>query len=145
MIPMMRCPRHSTRRPAFTLVEVLIVVVILGILAGLLMTLLRGKAAEAREVALDQQFQRIEQAISLFQQRTGRLPERLDELSAGEAGDPAAAGTPGETLMSLRETRDPWGNAFAYQTGGPGGGYTLLSYGGDGAPGGEGDSADRTR
>jgi general secretion pathway protein G len=126
----------------FTLIEILVVVVIIGLLAGLVAINLIPRAEEAKRTAAFTQMRAFEQALELFKLDNGRYPstqEGLEILVAPPGGKEPY-------LKGGKIPSDPWGHPYVYV--GPGGStaqgrpYDILSYGSDGQPGGTGDSAD---
>jgi len=101
------------RRTAFTLVEVLLVVVIIGILAGLLVVRLTGRSEEARIARAQADVRgQLSLALSLFEQDTGRLPTAEEGLAA-LVTDPGVPGWKGSYLQGDLKP-DPWGTAYSY-------------------------------
>ena len=94
-------------RSAFTLVELLLVVTILGILAAVVVVNFTGKGDEARRTATRASISAICTAVATFDATKGRLPESLDELTV-ESADGAA-------LLDKANLNDSWGNAFQYK------------------------------
>jgi general secretion pathway protein G len=92
---------------AFTLVELLLVVTILGILAAVVVVNFTGKGDEARKQATRTSISAISTAVSTFDATKSRLPESLDELCA-ESSDSAA-------LLDKGNLNDSWGIPFQYK------------------------------
>ena len=105
----MTSERTMTRnlRSAFTLVELLLVVTILGILAAVVMVNFTGKGDEARKSATRTSIANISTAIQTFDATKSRLPESLDELCT-ESADGAA-------LLDKANLNDSWGHPFQYK------------------------------
>jgi len=123
---------------AFTLSEMMAVVIIIGILAAVIAPKFFKQVGAAESTAALQDIRKIEQAISLFRYDTGHFPEDLREL-VREPDDVKRWNGP--YLQS--EPRDPWGNRYDYRV--PGNDdreFDVWSNGRDGQEGGEGPDAD---
>lgn len=138
--------RHSLRlaRPVagFTLIEVMIVVVILGVLAALIVPRVMSRPDEARAVAARQDIATVMQALKLYRLDNRHYPSTQQGLAAlvqRPAGDPQ----PGNWKPYLeRLPSDPWGAPYQYLNPGLQGEVDVISFGADGRPGGEGTDAD---
>lgn len=135
--------RFRTQR-GFTLIEVMVVVVILGILAGLVVPRLLDRPEEARRTKAVLQIKSIEEALALYKLDNGMFPgtnQGLDALvEKPEKGRIPIKYREGGYLDKI--PKDPWGNNFVYLSPGVNGDYDLISYGADGESGGEGNDAD---
>lgn len=127
----------------FTLVEIMVVVVILGILAATIIPQFIGTAKEAKVSAAKANVSELENALERFYIQLDRHPtteEGLKVLVEPPAGDEKK--WRGPYIKLLRP--DPWGNPYQYRS--PGihhtSSFDLWSRGADGADGGEGDAAD---
>jgi general secretion pathway protein G len=131
------------RRPApgFTLIELMIVVVILGMLATLVMPKILDKPEQARRAKAKVDLRSIQSALAMFKTDTGRFPTTSEGL-------PALAANPGIKSYGQdgyleRVPLDPWGNKYIYLSPGVHSkDYDLVSYGKDGEQGGTGDNVD---
>ena len=128
----------------FTLLEVMVVVVILGILATLVVPKIISRPDEARVIAARQDIASVLQSLRLYRLDNQRYPTTEQGLQALVAR-PASAPVPpnwkaGGYLERL--PRDPWGNLYQYLNPGLHGEIDVFSLGADGAPGGEGNDAD---
>jgi general secretion pathway protein G len=144
----MRQIRHSAigiRQSAFTLIEIMVVIVILGILATLIMPKILDRPEQARRTAARLQIAHFKSALQLYKLDVGHYP------TAGEGGLNALVTNPGVTGWKtggyLQDTdsvpKDPWGNAYVYTCPGQNGrDFDIVSYGADGQPGGTGNDAD---
>ena len=132
------------RARAFTLIEVMVVIVILGILAALVVPRVLERPDEARVVAAKQDIAVIGQALKLYRLDNQRYPtaeQGLGALVAKPELQPVPANwKPGGYLERL--PRDPWGNAYVYVNPGLHSEIDVLSMGADGKTGGEGLDAD---
>ena len=132
------------RRAGFTLLEVMVVVVILGILAALVVPQIIGRPDEARVIAARQDIASLMQALKLYRLDNQRYPTTEQGLQALTA-KPATAPIPPNWKAGgyvERLPRDPWGNAYQYLNPGVHGEIDVFSLGADGVPGGEGNNAD---
>lgn len=128
----------------FTLLEVMVVVVILGILAALVVPKIISRPDEARVIAAKQDIASLMQALKLYRLDNQRYPtteQGLQALLAKPTGAPIPLNwKPGGYIERL--ANDPWGNPYQYLNPGVRGEIDVFSYGADGAPGGEGNDAD---
>ena len=137
-------PMVAHRRAGFTLLEVMVVVVILGILAALVVPQIIGRPDEARVIAARQDIASLMQALKLYRLDNQRYPTTEQGLQALTT-QPATAPIPPNWKAGgyvERLPRDPWGNAYQYLNPGVHGEIDVFSLGADGAPGGEGNNAD---
>lgn len=124
----------------FTLVELLVVMVILGLLAALVVPAYLGRERKARSQAARTQIELLGTALDTFRLDVGRYPNSQEGLTALQEG----RGIPGWDGPYLKKgvPQDPWGRPFLYVSPGEHGEYDLFTYGADGAPGGDGDARD---
>jgi general secretion pathway protein G len=129
----------------FTLIEIMVVVVILGILAAILVPNIMGKPDEARVAAAKQDIRAMGTALDLYKLDNYSYPstqQGLQALVTKPSGDPPAPNWKGPYIPNVK--KDPWGHDYQYIY--PGvhnpAGYDLYSLGADGKPGGTGVNAD---
>jgi general secretion pathway protein G len=134
--------RAGTR--GFTLIELMIVIVIIGILAGLLVPRIMERPEEARRVKAKLDIKSIESALKLYKIDNGSYPTTEEGLEALVQKPESAKGwRDGGYLEDTAVPVDPWGNPFYYTASESAGkGYEIISYGRDGQPGGDGKNAD---
>lgn len=135
-------PSHFQR--AFTLIEVMIVIVILGILAALIVPKIIGRPDEARAVAAKQDISSLLQALKLYRLDNQRYPTTDQSLQA-LVSKPTTAPIPPNWKKGgyiERLPKDPWGNEYRYLNPGTHGEIDVYSVGADREPGGEGVDAD---
>lgn len=130
----------------FTLIEIMVVIVILGILAGLIVPRIMSRPEEARRTKAALQIRSIESSLKLYKLDNGIYPDTEQGLDAlvkkPETGTVPKNWKKGGYLDSLKVPKDPWGNPFVFVMPGENGDFDLSSYGQDGEKGGERDNAD---
>ena len=129
----------------FSFIEVMIVVVILAILATLLIPRVMGRTEDAKRAAAKAQISNIESALQLYKLDNGNLPSTEQGLKAlverPASGPPAPNWKAGGYLPKVPV--DPWGMPYKYAVpASQGAEFEILSFGADGAAGGEGKNAD---
>lgn len=130
-----KCPDRG-----FTLVELLVVMVIIGLIAALVGPRLFPKLGKGKQSAAKAQIELLGQALDQLRLDVGRYPSTQEGLNALMV-NPGIEKWEGPYLKKELPV-DPWGRAYLYQQPGTHGEYDLYSLGSDGAPGGEGEAAD---
>ena len=128
----------------FTLLEVMVVVVILGILAALVVPNIIGRPDEARVIAAKQDIASLMQALKLYRLDNQRYPsteQGLQALVVKPTTEPVPDNWKAGGYVE-RLPKDPWGHPYQYLNPGVHGEIDVFSYGGDRAPGGDGNNAD---
>jgi general secretion pathway protein G len=131
----------------FTLIEIMVVVIILGLLAGLVLPRILGQEEKAKFEAAKVQIRSLESALDAFKLDNGFYPatdQGLDALiKKPETGRIPNKWREGGYLKPARIPKDPWGKDFVYfSPGSEGREYEIISYGADNEQGGEGNNAD---
>lgn len=124
----------------FTLVELIVVMVIIGLLASFVYVKFIGRVGESKLNAAKAQIEILNQALELFRLDTGRYPTSEEGLNALN-DDPGIENWAGPYLKKA-VPNDPWRRPYTYQSPGNHGDYDMYSYGADGSPGGEGENKD---
>ena len=140
-------PARVARR-GFTLVEIMVVVVIIGLLAALVGPRLIGQSDAAKRTAARTQIKQFEQSLELFHLNNGFFPTTDQGLQA-LIEKPTMQPEPknyqkGGYLNAKALPKDPWGNDYVYLCPGKDGDYDIVSYGADGREGGEETNKDIT-
>ncbi|WIV97671.1 MULTISPECIES: type II secretion system major pseudopilin GspG [Roseateles] len=133
--------RRSGR--GFTLLELLVVMVIIGLLAGYVGPKFFGQIGKSEVKATRAQIDGLQKALDQYRLDVGRYPsteQGLAVLVTKPSDEPRWAGP----YLSKALPQDPWRNDYQYRSPGEHGEYDLFSYGRDGRPGGEGEDADLT-
>ncbi len=138
--------RTRRRASGFTLIEIMVVVIILGILAALIVPRVVGRTDDARVAAAKQDIAQLMQALKLYRLDNGRYPTQEQGLRAlveKPVSDPVPQNwKQGGYLDPPVLRKDPWGNEYQYLNPGVHGDVDVFSYGRDGVPGGTGPDAD---
>lgn len=133
--------KRRIRTAAFTLIEIMIVVVILGLLASILMPKILDKPEEARRTKAKTDLHGIQTALVDFKIDTGRFPTTAEGLQA-LIQNPGIEGYDPDGYLE-KVPLDPWKNPYVYlHPSAHSRDYDLESYGRDGEDGGSGDAAD---
>jgi general secretion pathway protein G len=127
----------------FTLLELLVVMVIIGLLAGYVGPKYFSQIGKSEIKAARAQIDSLGKALDQFRLDVGRYPSSEDGLASLIIRPTNVAKWDGPYLTK-NVPLDPWGNAYIYKYPGEHGEYDLISYGKDGQPGGEGEAADIT-
>jgi len=133
----------ATRRSrGFTLIELMVVIVILGVLAALVVPRVLSRPDEARAVAARQDIATLMQSLKLYRLDNRRYPTAEQGLQA--LVEPPSAPPRAENWKAYLERlpNDPWGAPYQYLNPGVKGEIDVFSFGADGKPGGEGAEAD---
>lgn len=125
------------KHTGFTLIELLVVMAILGMLAALVGPALFGNLSKGQRTTAASQISNLESALDTYRLDVGEYPETLRGLVTNDSGSPRWNGP---YIRDDEVPLDPWDNPYQYEPAGRD--FTLMSYGADGAPGGEGDDAD---
>lgn len=136
------CRTPRDRSAGFTLVELLVVLVILGLVMGLVGPRVLGYLSSSRERAAQLQIEAFSAALDLFFLDLGRYPSTGEGLEALVRRPPAAERWSGPYLQQGRVPADPWGRPYEFRAPGRTGPYAITSLGSDGQRGGTGDGAD---
>lgn len=132
------------RTKGFTLVEIMVVVVIMGILAALVIPKMMGRTDDARILAAKQDIATIMQGLKLYRLDNQRYPttgQGLQALITIPTSSPIPANWKSGGYLD-RLSKDPWGNPYQYQAPGSRGEIDVFSMGADGQAGGTGIDAD---
>jgi general secretion pathway protein G len=138
-----RTPRSATQR-GFTLIEIMVVVVIIGLLAAVIVPQVVDKVDQARSAKAKQDITSLETALTMYRLDNSKYPTTDQGLAAlsTQPTDPSIRNwRPGGYIKRI--SKDPWGNDYQYvYPGTHGSEYDLYSLGADNQPGGEGADAD---
>lgn len=137
---------HSRRRRAsgFTLIEIMVVVVILGILAAIVVPKVMDRPDSARITKAKQDIRALESALNLYKLDNFNYPstdQGLEALVRKPSGNPEPRNWKQGGYLD-RLPKDPWGNDYQYLQPGVRGEVDLFTFGADGRPGGDGMNAD---
>ena len=129
---------YNKGQRGFTLVELLLVLVILALIAGLVLPGIIGKAESAKAKAASSQISRISMSVESFYLDTGNTPSSLNELVSEPSG---VSGWNGPYIKNAL-LKDPWGQEYKYKVPGEHGDFDITSFGADRQQGGEDNNAD---
>jgi general secretion pathway protein G len=137
---MRRCRPYNYPHPlqaGFSLVEMLVVLVIIGLIMGLVGPRVLSYLSDSRVKAARLQIESFSNSLDLFYVDTGRYPSTQEGLGALLERPPDAERWSGPYLRSNSVPSDPWGTPYVYRSPGAHGAYDLMSYGSKGREGGE--------
>ena len=124
----------------FSLIELLVVLVILGLIAGLVVPNIMQRGEDAKVRAAKAEIQRLSMAVDEFYLDSGRAPRELREL----VERPGNIRNWNGPYVNASNLLDPWDNAYQYRYPGQHRSFDIFSHGADGSPGGEGINAQIT-
>jgi len=136
----------SNNERGFTLIEIMVVIIILGILASFVAVRLTGQTEEARRTQAKVQIETFNTALNLYRLDNGSYPSTEQGLNA-LVESPTVGTLPrkwreGGYLEKKKIPLDPWKNEYVYLSPGIHGDFDIISYGDDNAEGGDGKDAD---
>ena len=137
----MKPPVRHRRAAGFTLLELLVVIVIIGLLTAIVGPRYFAQLGKSEQATAKAQIDALSKALDAYRLDTGRYPTNEQGLQAlvVKPGDEPKWNGP---YLQKKLPADPWGKPYVYRTPGQGGDFDLLSLGKDGQPGGEQENAD---
>ncbi|MDM8539529.1 type II secretion system major pseudopilin GspG [Desulfococcaceae bacterium HSG9] len=126
----------------FTLIELMVVIVILGILAMYIGPKIMGRPDEAKQVKARMDIASLETALKLYKLDLGSYPADIQELVTPPATENSGKWRKGGYLEKSKVPNDPWDYEYIYRSPGVNGDFDIVSYGADGVQGGEGKDRD---
>ncbi|WP_425257588.1 type II secretion system major pseudopilin GspG [Rubrivivax sp. RP6-9] len=139
-----RRPASPSRLPSagFTLIEIMVVLVIIGVLAALIVPNVLDRADDARVTAARTDINNLMQSLKLYKLDNQRFPSAEQGLEALRSKPTASPVPPNWKPYVEKLPNDPWGRPYQYLNPGVKAEIDVFSYGADGQPGGEGNNAD---
>jgi general secretion pathway protein G len=133
--------KSSRRERGFTLMELVVVIIIIGVLAALVAPKFFGRVSEAKQKAAKAQIELFGTALDSLRLDVGRYPTTEEGLKALRE-KPSGMETWKGPYLPKEIPADPWGNPYVYKSPGAHGDYDMISYGLDRTEGGEGENQD---
>ena len=133
---------RRVRQAGFTLIELMVVLVIIGVLAALIVPNVLDRAEDARVTAAKTDVNNLMQALKLYKLDNQRYPTTEQGLQALVTKPTTGPIPPNWKPYLDKLPNDPWGRPYQYPTPGVKGEIDVMSFGADGQPGGEGKNAD---
>lgn len=138
----MRKLAMQNRQGGFSLIEIMVVVIIIGLLASIVAPMVSDRAEEARTQKVKADFKSIQTALKLYKLDNFVYPSSEQGLEA-LVSKPSQAPVPRNWRVYIETLQlDPWGHAYLYASPGEGHEYDIYTLGADGVTGGEGTAAD---
>jgi len=142
LAPRTRQPTVGVRRRGFTLIELMVILVIIGVLAALIVPNVIDRADESRVTAARADVANLMQALKLYRLDNQRYPTQEQGLQALVQRPTSGPPAPNWRPYLEKLPTDPWGRPYQYLNPGTYGPVDVFSLGADGQPGGEGNDAD---
>jgi general secretion pathway protein G len=133
---------QGVRTAGFTLLELLVVIVIIGLLAAYVGPKYFSQLGKSEVTVTRAQIEAFEKSLDTFRLDVGRYPTTEEGLNALMTAPPTAAAKWNGPYLKKGVPADPWGHAYQYRAPGTKGEYEIVSLGKDGQPGGTGEAAD---
>ncbi len=130
--------QRTLREAGFTLLELLVVIVIIGLLAGYVAPRYFGQVGKSEVQVARAQIDSLEKALDQYRLDTRHYPQALEALNSKPDNEANWSGP----YLKKSVPNDPWGRPYVYRVPGTKGDYDLYSLGRDGKPGGTGEDAD---
>ncbi len=134
--------RYLKSQRGFTLIELMVVMIILGLLAALVAPKMFGRVGQAKQKAAYAQIELLGTALDSFRLDVGLYPTTSEGLQSLLTAPSGVESWNGPYLKKEEVPLDPWGNPYHYDSPGSHGDYDLYSYGRDNAAGGDGEDTD---
>ncbi|UXH79322.1 type II secretion system major pseudopilin GspG [Roseateles amylovorans] len=130
------------RSRGFTLIELIVAITIVAVMGAVVVPAVMNHVADARRTAAKTDVNTLVQALKLYKMDNGRYPSGDQGLTA-LVSKPTNGNVPNNWKVYIEKLpKDPWGNAYQYDSPGLKGEIDVYSFGADGKPGGEGNDAD---
>ncbi len=133
---------NKKNKYGFTLIEIMIVVVIIGLLAALITPKLIGRVGESKQTAARAQMALLSTALELYKLDVGKYPAQGNGLGALLTNPGDTKNWKGPYIKKSTVPKDPWGEEYLYRFPGEHGDFDIISYGGDGTSGGTDENKD---
>ena len=130
------------RQAGFTLLELLVVIVIIGLLAAYVGPKYFSQLGKSEVTVAKAQIEAFDKSLDTYRLDVGRYPSAEEGLGALMTAPPSAGAKWNGPYLKKGVPPDPWGRAYLYRSPGTRSEYEILSLGKDGQPGGTGDNAD---
>ena len=134
--------QRARRQAGFTLLELLVVIVIIGLLAAYVGPKYFSQLGKSEVTVAKAQIEAFDKSLDTYRLDVGRYPSAEEGLAALMTAPPSAGAKWNGPYLKKGVPLDPWGHPYRYTSPGPNGGIEVLSLGSDGAPGGAGEAAD---
>lgn len=131
-----------SRARGFTLLELLVVIVIIGLLAAYVGPKYFSQLGKSEVTIAKAQIEAFEKSLDTYRLDVGRYPSTEEGMAALMAAPPTAGIKWNGPYLKKGVPQDPWGQPYQYRSPGAKGEYEIVSLGRDGQPGGTGDNAD---
>ena len=141
-VPLARRPAITSGQRGFTLIELMVILVIIGVLAALIVPNVIDRADESRVTAARADVANLMQALKLYRLDNQRYPTQEQGLQALVQRPTSGPPAPNWRPYLEKLPTDPWGRPYQYLNPGVHGAVDVFSFGADGQPGGEGNDAD---